>query len=414
MITRIRLVALSSLALMAVAVSLAFVPFLGAGTSYVDLKVVIAAPAGGNAQLYYDRNGAGYSEAESTRVLLTASAKPIAYYLPLPSGTYHTLRLDPVDNDHACTIHEACVLAGEGDGEVVATLDLTRVTPLANIRQTARDEGALQLVPVPGTNDPCLLLPLSEPLTVPVKPRAWLLPTASRGILLVMIAMAAAGWYVVTLVLARVRSASRAGFPWLVMGLRAALLGFVLVPVFVPKVGSSEPRFEFRVEIAAAQGGHAEVFYDLDGRGFSADSSSRDDLGATPNLLSHRFALPPGRYRALRFDPIDAAVPVDFRNPEIVAGDGSIVRSFAFADFTPAHDIERFERRGNVFHVEPAPGGVDPFLLIRLPSPFELKSPAHMDVLGTPVRVALPILAGLLVVGPWLVRLGRGLRRKPA
>jgi hypothetical protein len=140
------------------------IPFLPAAskmTERFDLEIKLISSAAGHLQLYYDR-GTGFKETDSFLVPVVAGSEYHTYRLALPPGTYRNLRFDPLDRDGAIAIESARIVDGRG-GEL-RNIGLDQFTPLNQIQLLSNADGRLEVVTVPGGNDPQLLINFNSPL----------------------------------------------------------------------------------------------------------------------------------------------------------------------------------------------------------------------------------------------------------
>lgn len=386
----------SVLGVLGIAVGIAFVPRETTGSALVDLKVLLSVEREGRAQLYYDLDGNGFSEAQSQLVPLEAFGKPVPHYWPLPPGTYHALRIDPVDHDGAFAIHGAWILSGEGAGEVVWKFDAADFVPLANVAETRIEGDVLYVTPEPGTSDPSLGIQLPDSLTLPVEERGWLLPGTTRLVVL----WAAAGLAtIVHLGLGRLNPPAARGTRGPVLGrglIRIGLLAVIAAPVLAPMGGEKVPRYVLQTQLLSPQPGNVDVFYDETGRGISPEQVLRDFVPASSNPVRLRFVLPAAPLHALRLDPIDVAVPVRMSPPRILGPDGSVVHVFAFEDIVSTHGVERLKQEGASWFVEPT--GADPYFYLRVPAFLESRRTVDARSVLDRLRFAWPVVAALLAV----------------
>ncbi|MBM3866819.1 MAG: hypothetical protein FJ381_13180, partial [Verrucomicrobia bacterium] len=86
--------ALLAAALLSAAVALPLLPAARMGGDRFALELGYTAPAAASVQVYLD-DGAGYRDTLQAQAALPAAAEPAVLLLPLPAGTYRSLRLDP-------------------------------------------------------------------------------------------------------------------------------------------------------------------------------------------------------------------------------------------------------------------------------------------------------------------------------
>ena len=185
--------------------------------------------------------------------------------------------------------------------------------------------------------------------------------------------------------------------------LLAALLALAAaLPVMTTSVERREYYF-FDITLTCNSVGSTQFFWDQ-GKGFSESDSSRQPIKVEPNPVVYRFMMPMGRFRALRFDPIDGIGHFTLSHAQIVDRRGRIMRVFGPDDFQPAANIVRSVRHGLELWIETDPNSNDPYLYLRMDEPLEL--PSGADIwweLGSPV--ATPVfLIGLLLGMPAVAR----------
>ena len=180
----------------------------------------------------------------------------------------------------------------------------------------------------------------------------------------------------------------------LLQGLLAAVVAtLVLALPFVGSRPDEAGRLFFQVRLASTSAGMVQVFYDV-GRGFNESDSARLNVeaGDQPALLS--FPLPPGEYRALRFDPLDREARVTLGPARIVSPSGGVIRTFAPQDFAPANQIASAELHGGELTLVTTPGANDPQTLIALPEPLKLERPVTHQ-LAAEARALRPVFLAL-------------------
>ncbi|MBA4135746.1 MAG: hypothetical protein C0518_00355 [Opitutus sp.] len=180
------------------------------------------------------------------------------------------------------------------------------------------------------------------------------------------------------------------------LALAAALAFAAALPSITTSVESRYFYF-FDVTLTSTSHGSTQFFWDL-GRGFTEYDSSRQTIQVEPNPVVYRFMMPMGKFRALRFDPIDGAGEFTFTKAQIVDYRGRIVKKFSPEDLLPATGIRRVTGKGDLLEVSTDPASNDPVLDLRLNEPLEVKStPAIWWTLAWPV--ALPVFLLGLVLG---------------
>src|SRR3954468_11885574 len=107
----------------------------------------------------------------------------------------------------------------------------------------------------------------------------------------------------------------------------------VLVALAVSWVRS--PRFPYQLEttMRSARPGFAQLFYDT-GAGYNESDSSRVEIEGGGRDARYRFALPPGVFSHLRFDPTDrAGNTMTLSSARILDNEGRVLRVIAPAQF---------------------------------------------------------------------------------
>ncbi len=193
----------------------------------------------------------------------------------------------------------------------------------------------------------------------------------------------------------------------------AALFSLVFANTYLPYFGQfkTQGRYVFEVKLTSTAPGTAQLFYDA-GRGFSEADSARVPL-STGQLETLTFPLPTNSIRGLRFDPINTAGSLTVRDAVIRRPDGSVLRKFDPAAFSPVNQVASLRIEGPVLHLEVEPGTNDPVLYIDVGTAFLPLNVPWSGLLLPFVRRALPVflvLAGLLAAwrqwgGAWQPRL---------
>jgi hypothetical protein len=185
--------------------------------------------------------------------------------------------------------------------------------------------------------------------------------------------------------------------------LAAALASLVLALPFMGSPPGTTSTHFFQVRLASSNGGMVQLFYDI-GHGFNETDSARLDIEAGDRPVLLRFPLPPGEYRALRFDPLDRAATLTLGQARIVSTSGAVIRTFAPEAFTPANQIATLEVHGGDLTIVTTPGANDPNLRVAMSGPLKLEPPVTRE-LAAKARRFLPFLAvvGAAMFLLWLV-----------
>lgn len=138
-----------------------FVPTSRQAIGRFALELRLQSEKSGYVQVYYDI-GAGFNEADSARFPITRGTEPAGFRFPLPAARVRALRIDPINNDGTVTLERPRVLDDDGrEKRVVGTGELE---PLYEIETSRSDERGWTLRPVPGAQDPQLLVRFQPPL----------------------------------------------------------------------------------------------------------------------------------------------------------------------------------------------------------------------------------------------------------
>jgi hypothetical protein len=159
----------------------------------------------------------------------------------------------------------------------------------------------------------------------------------------------------------------------------AALVSLATAAFLVSGATPSSSQFFLEVRLASTNAGRAQLFYDR-GAGLSeADSSQTSIVRSTVPLL-YRLSLPPGTYKALRFDPNDRDGTVILADPpRIIAPGGRVARVLQYPELQPTGQIQSALVRDGQCEIVIVPGGVDPQLFVDLTPPLDLR-PSWLDL----------------------------------
>lgn len=171
--------------------------------------------------------------------------------------------------------------------------------------------------------------------------------------------------------------------------LATALFSAVVVIPFLPAAKTHSDLFFLEARLNADQAGRIQLYYD-NGAGFSESASSHLRLAAGTTPAVYRLDLPPGDYRALRFDPTDRDGTVTIESLNIVAATGRVIRPIAFSELRPANDIAALNEHDGRLEVAMRPGAYDAQLRIDFSPPLGV----HLSA-GEIVRDFLARAAGV-------------------
>ena len=191
--------------------------------------------------------------------------------------------------------------------------------------------------------------------------------------------------------------------------LAAALLSIVVSIPFLPLAAPATAHFRLDLTVTSNAPGSAQLFFDV-GRGINeADSTHAGiDSKSGPQFLS--FPLPPGTYRAFRYDPIDRTAELTLSDAVIRDHQGRILHRFAVGDFTADNQIAALVPTGDTLRISTTPGAGDPNLGLRLAAPIELATSLGQN-LRVGLKIGLSIFILTLAVGGLVVRARDSLRR---
>lgn len=398
----------------------------------------LAAPEGGEAQLFFDMTGDGFSAPASGWMYLPPSEELRPYQLELPHGECRALRLDPINHAGTVTIGRTRIL--DPHGAEVHAFAPTDFRALHQIKDLVVQSDRVQVVPVAGANDPILTITLSEPLHLGASPAQAAVRFARTALMFfggLLLATGIVSWLrpaiwnalparwamALGLVQAAAPSdgattshsaspASSGGIPpvrrrWRWSTAAAALLLATVVSLpFLPVFENSEKPFALEVDLRLQRRARVQLFRATDTAGFAEAHSAAVWQGATDDFVRNRFPLPEGRYRALRFDPANNDTVVEIRNARVVGPGGVVVKTFSPRAFQAQQQIAQLDVTGDVLRVVPTPGAIDPILNLRLEQPLDLFLPLGTRILALlrPAGITLAVIAFVLVVAGRLQR----------
>ncbi len=177
-----------------------------------------------------------------------------------------------------------------------------------------------------------------------------------------------------------------------------------------PKVTTSielRDYFFFDVTLTSTSVGSTQFFWDF-GKGFTEYDSSRQPIRLEPKPVVYRFMMPMGRFKALRFDPIDGAGVFTFSHAQVVDLKGHVMKRFAPGDLVLESGIVRATVRGDAVEVVTDSASNDPILSLRLDQPLVLEpGPRIWFAQGWPTFLGVFLLGCLLGLPPVAARLSR-------
>lgn len=136
------------------------------GTTYA-LELRATPTRATHVQVYYD-NGSGYAEDRSARAPLPEANQLQTARLPLPRGTYRSLRIDPLEGEGSVVVESLRIV--DSTGRVVTTFSAKDFRPKHHVL-SLRPQGAhgMTIISTPGDADPQIETTLSA-IDVPPEP----------------------------------------------------------------------------------------------------------------------------------------------------------------------------------------------------------------------------------------------------
>ncbi|MEY4005565.1 MAG: hypothetical protein RLZZ221_1661, partial [Verrucomicrobiota bacterium] len=184
--------ALALAALFSVVFSLPFLPAARMRTDHFLLELRVSCSKQTSLQVFLD-DGQGFRETLTAVTAIRASTAVETYSLPIPSGTYSALRLDPPEGGTETTIHAMQVTTASG--RALAKIDLTGFASVQQSSLRKLEGDRLQIVSAPGSDDPQIAAKFASPLIVRLPASEILREVAPRaaiilaGLLAVMMAV---------------------------------------------------------------------------------------------------------------------------------------------------------------------------------------------------------------------------------
>ncbi|MEY2879705.1 MAG: hypothetical protein RLZZ15_2085, partial [Verrucomicrobiota bacterium] len=178
--------------------------------------------------------------------------------------------------------------------------------------------------------------------------------------------------------------------------LAAALFAAVVVVPFLPLAKTASDLVALEVRMTATAAGRVQLYFD-DGSGYSESATSSSAV-ARDVPTTHRLPLKPGRYRALRFDPLDHAGTVVIESLKLVDREGGVRRTFAFAEFATTQQVAARREIAARLELVVAPGTNDPQLTATFTPPLDATATWSDLVAGFFPRAlaVFVVIAGLL------------------
>jgi hypothetical protein len=155
--------ALLAAALLSAAVALPLSPAARMGDDRFALELGYTARVAASVQVYLD-DGGGYRDTLQAQAALPARVDPAVLLLPIPPGTYRSLRLDPPDGGRELTLRSARLRTRAG--RTLAEVPLSGLRAGQQISELSPSPAGLVVRSLPGGDDPQLLHDFPAPVTV--------------------------------------------------------------------------------------------------------------------------------------------------------------------------------------------------------------------------------------------------------
>ena len=175
--------------------------------------------------------------------------------------------------------------------------------------------------------------------------------------------------------------------------LAAALFAAVVSVPFLPAAKIRPDVFVLEVRASSTVNGAFQVYYD-DGAGWREELSGRSTISASATPLTYRLSLPPGRYKALRVDPLDRGGSVTVTGMRVLSPANHVLHKIPLDGLQPVQQIQSAVLREGALEITTAPGSDDAQLEKRFSSPLVVDASWRDYVRGS-LPFVLPVFAGL-------------------
>ncbi len=190
--------------------------------------------------------------------------------------------------------------------------------------------------------------------------------------------------------------------------LAAALLSVLAALPFLPAAKMRPDLFSLEVRLVTTAAGPIQIFFD-DGTGLSEERSGRFAATAGSAPQTHRIALPPGTYTALRVDPLDRGATTVLLGLRALSPTGRVIEEIPLDGFAAANQIQTLSATATRLEVVSAANSDDPQIATRLARPLRVHA-SSTDYLRGSAPYILPIFAAL-ALGLLVLDRASGLRR---
>jgi hypothetical protein len=125
---------------------------------------------------------------------------------------------------------------------------------------------------------------------------------------------------------------------WVALAAALLLTGFIFALPFVPAPQPPDTGYALELNLASNYDAVVQVFWDT-GAGINAANNVSVPVQKSDTPIPLRFVLPTGRYRQIRFDPINHPGRAAFSEGRIVDAEGRVLRRLPLEAFVPTKDI---------------------------------------------------------------------------
>ncbi len=377
---------------------------LGGSKLQLSLRMSVSAQLPSMAQLFYD-TGAGYNEAESRKVLVSASSLGDFQKLDfeLPSKNISGLRFDPLTTHGTIIIRDLAIRDPKGS---TVRLPVSDVLPFNQIMTTALEKSGQQVTfsTLPTASDAGVIIQLKKRFLYRRFKTAGRAPfiLAGNAFLVLFVVLLNAGLRYGERVIRdsegsrtsisdilrlfsppRIRSAyRRLAFRSIysdhVNTRRLSRIGLVLFVAslsFTCFEAGKVPEVQLSLEMSSSASSIAQLFYDV-GHGYNEKDSQTAGAPATNHFNQLSFKLPPKKVIAFRFDPIMTEGTVVLRHVT-VRTPYRLLWTIPATDIRSLNQIKTRKESGGQVTFSTIPGANDPGLALALYQPLDVSQLGH-------------------------------------
>ena len=204
--------------------------------------------------------------------------------------------------------------------------------------------------------------------------------------------------------------------------LAAALLSAIAVIPFLPAAKSQTSLFAVEARLASSVPGQVVLYFDS-GTGFNEGAVARVNITKTAEPTLVRLPIPPGSYRAFRFDPIDREGTVRLQSLQVVGAGGRVIRALPFSALQIVQHIQPLQQRDGLLEIAVTPGGNDPQFFLNFSPPLVVDASfadlthgwlSRAAIVFFPLLALLFLLDRVAAVRTALTSAARSLAQRPA